>query len=390
MAMNRSRQYRRPTLVTLLLVVLSMRAASVSAQNTVTLNQLVLEVKHTEYISTPNTGTPNIIQVKSSNPGVATASKYRTAQVQIVAVAPGSTEVEFLDSGILYRLRVWVQAANSTGGGGAGYDRTKTQLPQIVMLVKHTQNVAVPGAGAPQISSVVSSNPSVATARTNTVNTIQIYSVALGDTFIDFTDNATRTTYQVHVWVQSTLSGPDGTGGSSGAGAKPQLKPNPVVKVRPIAGKLDHCLVGEWVSESQTSSGSPISGGAGARIIIKADGSVSVDYSAMKNTEFYNSYYKRWDSSQTWTGTALGHLSADNGSLVVDRVDRSNITTDILDANGRSMISHEWSWNHTLGAILPPSTAIVDISYTCNDSGWNVVQTNSKSATTFVMKRQRP
>ena len=83
------------------------------------------------------------------------------------------------------------------------------------MLVKHTQNVTVPGGGTPRISGVVSSNPSVATARTNTANTIQIYSVALGDTFIDFTDNATGTTYQAHVWVQSTLSGPDGTSGAS-------------------------------------------------------------------------------------------------------------------------------------------------------------------------------
>ncbi len=382
----------RPVLVTMLLIALSMRAASARAQSTVTLTQLVLEMKHTEYVSTPNTGTPDIIQVTSSNPSVATAQKYRTAQVQIVAVAPGKTEVEFLDGGIRYRLPVWVQAANATGGGGAGYDRTKTQLSQIVMLIKHTQNVTVPGGGTPQISGVVSSNPSVATARTNTANTIQIYSVALGDTFIDFTDNATGTTYQTHVWVRSTLSGPDGTSGasSSGAGATPQSKPHPGAKFSAIAGKLDRCLVGEWVSESQSSSGAPVSGGAGAVIIVRADGNVSVDYTAMNKTQFYNSYYKQWDSSQTWKGTASGHLSADNGSLVVDRVDRSNVTTDLLDANGRSMLSHEWSWSHTLGGILPPSSAILELSYTCKDSTWNIVLTNSKSATTFVMKRERP
>ena len=163
-------QYGRPVLGILLLMFFSIGVVSVNAQTTVTLTQLVLEVKHTEYVSTPNKGTPDIIQVRSSNPSVATAQKYRTAQVQIVAVAPGKTDVEFFDGGILYRVPVWVQAANPTGGGGAGYDPTKTQLPQIVMLVKRTQNVTVPGGGTPQISGVVSSNPSVATARMNTVD----------------------------------------------------------------------------------------------------------------------------------------------------------------------------------------------------------------------------
>src|SRR5437667_7865176 len=101
---------------------------SVSAQNVVNLPQLVLEPEHTEYVYTQNPDTPNIVDVKSSNPSVATATTYRVNRVQIVALALGRTDVEFFDTTqrILYRVSVWVEKSNPTGGGGAGYDPGKT------------------------------------------------------------------------------------------------------------------------------------------------------------------------------------------------------------------------------------------------------------------------
>ena len=375
-------------LAVIFLILFGAGPRSISAQSVVNLPQVVLEPKHTEYVYTQNPNTPNIINVKSSNPSVATARTYRVDRVQIVGVALGRTDVEFFDTTqrILYRVSVWVEKSNPTGGGGAGYDPGKTQLTQVVMLVKHTQNVTVPGGGDHQLSSVVSSNSSVATARTNTRNTIQIYAVALGDTFIDFTDNATGTTYQVHVWVRDTLSGPDGNGRGGGGkgkgGNSPGPNPNPMPGPRP--GKLDKCLVGPWVLQSSVFS-RPTSGGAGAIVVIQANGNVSADYNGMSKIVFSDG------GSYHWTGTVSGHISAENGLLVADRVDRSNFKYDILDPYGKSMLSSGWAgWSKTLGAILPPSTQGRSISYTCIDSNLTIVQTFNKSRTTFGFKRRRP
>src|SRR5207244_9844550 len=97
---------------------------SVRAQVTIELPQIVLEAKHTEYVFTENPDTPEIINVKSSNPSVARAEAYRVNRVQLVAVAPGKTTVEFFDKAErkLYRVLVWVTEANGTGGGWSGYN----------------------------------------------------------------------------------------------------------------------------------------------------------------------------------------------------------------------------------------------------------------------------
>src|SRR5947207_7104547 len=106
------------------LAILSLFIGTVQAraQETVELPQIVLEAKHTEYVYTKNPDTPEIINVRSTNPSVATAQVYRVNRVQIVAVAPGKTTVEFFDNveRKLYRVLVWVTAPNPSGGGGQG------------------------------------------------------------------------------------------------------------------------------------------------------------------------------------------------------------------------------------------------------------------------------
>ena len=377
-----------PRLLVGVSVLLSAGSLPLDAQTTVQLPKLVLETRHTEYVATQNPGTPAIVNVRSSNPSVATAAVYRVSSVQIVAVAPGSTDVEFFDTAErkLYKLQVFVTAPNATGGGGAGFDGRKTQLEQIVMLAKRTQNVTVPGGGSHQISGVASSNPSVATARTNTANTIQIYSVALGDTFVDFTDNVTGTTYQVHVWVRDTLPGPSGGGGSgnAGSGSNPKPNPNPNPMPGPRPGQMDSKLVGRWVLESSTFT-LPTSGGAGATFTIQANGNLSADYSGMSKIVFSDG------GSYLWTGTASGHISAETGLLVADRVDQSSFAYDILDPHGKSTLTNGWGgWNKTLGAILPPSGPGRSLSYECTGSTLTVVQTFNTSKITFVLKRQQP
>jgi len=208
---------------------------------------------------------------------------------------------------------VWVQAPNATGGGGVGYNPGLEQLPQIVMAINRTQNVTSPANAPHNINSVTSSNPSVATARTNTADTIQIYSKALGDTFIEFSDNGVR--YQVHVWVQNNATGLSGGGSGSGGGVGVSgIKTNPIIVSAPHAGALDKALVGRWVLASSTVARA-VSGGSGMVAVIKADGSLSVDYDGMNQVVFNDG------STYSWTGKGLGHISAENGVLVVDRVD---------------------------------------------------------------------
>jgi hypothetical protein len=322
-------------LIAMVLACLSM-GSSVSAQTIVDLPKLVIQPKHTEYASTRNPGTPDIVGVRSSNPSVATAELYRVSRVQIVGVAPGRTDIEFFDNAqrVLYHLPVWVENANASGGGGAGYNPKKTQLTQVVMLPKHTHNITVPGAGAHQLSSVVSSNPSVATARTNTANTIQIYSTALGDTFIDFADNAQGKAYQVHVWVVNKLSGQAGGGGGAGGGTGPKgpiANPNPNPNPNPFpfpkkpvagapAGPLDSCICGTWRAVSVVNDFVHWNnGGEGVIMKIKPDGQISLDYSGAQPN--HNN-----GKTITWGGTASGRIATNQGKIIVQSVDSSALT----------------------------------------------------------------
>jgi hypothetical protein len=371
------------TKINLLLLVLAGTCSCVGSipatgQVTVSLPQRVLEAKHTDYVLTQNPGTPNIVNVKSSNPSVATADVYRVKSVQIIAVAPGKTTVEFFDTveGKLYQVPVWVTAPNESGGGGQGYNPHLTQLPEIVMLVKRTENAHTPNGAAAQISDVKSSNPSVATARTDPPNGIQIYSFALGDTWIEFRDNTTGTTYQVHVWIRDKLPGSEGTGGGGKGGKGPHPKPNSNPMPRPGPNQLDKCLVGRWVSESADFDGHT-SGGAGAVVVIQSKGNISADYSGMSRIVFSDG------GSYLWTGSASGHISADKGLFVADRVNQSSLNFDILDAHSKSTSSGLWAG--TLGFIFPPH---MGMTYTCSDSKLTIIQTPNNTRTTYVLARK--
>jgi hypothetical protein len=307
----------------LLLTSIILLAGSIIAQpQPIQLQNIVLTAKHSEIINVPGAGpTSQIIRVRSGNPGVATAQLYRTSQIQVVAVAPGKTNVEFFNNTTkqMFVQPVWVEAANATGGGGAGYDPRKTQLPQVVMQANRTHNVTAPGPGSHQLSTVVSSNPAVATARANTTSTIQVYSVALGDTWVDFTDNATGTTYQVHVWVTATGALPDSTGGGSGgsAGGKKPPVAGPIVK------GLDPCLVGEWVSETVTASDNE-QGGSGVRLEIERSGRLTIDYTSMQPVVTRNSL-NEITSTSVWTGIAAYQITPYTGGWNV-KVVSNNIT----------------------------------------------------------------
>jgi Pilus formation protein N terminal region len=386
-AASTSRAAARDLMPTVIVLILfGGLAFAAESQNVVTLPQLVIQRQRTEYVSTENAGTPNIIDVKSSNPSVATATVYRVSQVQIVAKARGKTDVEFFDASqrVLYRVAVWVEDAKA--GAGGGYDPRKTQLDQVVMLVKYTHNVTVPGDGRHQLSSVVSSNPSVATARTNTQNTIQIYSVALGDTFVDFTDNATGTTYQVHVWVVKNLSDPIGGNNPSGGGTKaasnPKAKPKPMPSGGEGKGALDACVVGTWRSESVVDKPGLAGkrGGAGIVMTIKGDGTITMDYNQMQalEAEAGGIGEKNW-----WRGTASGRISTSNGVATVVSVEKSDVSRKFTDPQGKTT-------TNPIGKLGPAAlgTNPEDNSYKCDQT--TLTRTTPNQIVTFKREKNKP
>jgi hypothetical protein len=255
------------------------------------------------------------------------------------------------------------------------------------MLVKHTHNVTVPGDGRHQISSVVSSNPSVATARTNTESTIQIYSVALGDTFVDLTDNATGTTYQVHVWVVKNLSDPIGGGSPTGGGTKAASNPKAKPKPTPAGGgggkgALDACLVGTWRSESVVDKPGLAGkrGGAGIVMTIKGDGAITMDYNQMQalEAEAGGIGEKNW-----WRGTAGGRISTSNGVATVVSVEKSDVSRKFTDPQGKTT-------TNPIGKLGPAAlgTNPEDNSYKCNQT--TLTRTTPNQIVTFKREKNKP
>lgn len=339
-----------------ILAVSILSAIAIAGQQVVDLPQIVTEPIHTEYVFTQNPNQPAIINVTSSNKGVATARAYRADRVQITGVGPGEATVEFFDSAqrVQYRVRVSVQS--SAPAGNAGLDKTRERLPDVNIILNETANVRSLVNGANNINSVSTSNKGVATARTNTANTIQIYAVGLGDTFINFDDRGRH--FQVHVWVRKAGDGSNGggVGGGSGNGGGNGVEGTGGPFGGGGKGRIDACLVGTWTAESVSNQFTHWdNGGAGIVLTIKANGQVTVNYDAMepnrKNTQ-----------TTTWRGSASGRLiTKPNHQLSVSQVDESNIDTTYVTNGAPTYNGHLQG----LGNVLQSA---FDYNYTCDRS----------------------
>jgi hypothetical protein len=353
-------------------------ATHAQAANPVTLRPVKIEVKRMELIPSAPLRGAVISRVHSDNETIAKAYPYRNAQVQVVAVGPGRTQVDFWDSTsrTTYQLPVWV--VDSGGLASQGYDRTKRQLQQIIMPPGHNQPITVPGAGDHQISSVVSSNRGVATARTNTSNTIMIYSVGLGDSFVDFTDNATGTTYQIHVWVRNGAS-PINGGGTGGGGTGGGTRRGGGIKFLPpgpLSG-MDACLVGNWRSEPERwNDHHMIEGGDGILLTIKPDGRLTVDYDGMRPLK------GRVGEINAIRGAATGRIAASGGIARVLKTDTSTLVHTLIDPNGkRSSNSIGLSVGYGVPGTNPPTFA-----YSCGATSLSY----SDFVRTFTFRRVKP
>jgi hypothetical protein len=300
-----------------------------------------IEVKQTDIVPKPPLA-KKIATAHSENEGIVKAYPYRLGQIQLVGVGTGSTYVDATDeTGKSYRMFVWV--VDSGKLASAGYDPTATQLSQLVMPPKYSK--PVPAGGAKQVNRIVSSNPSVATARTDMPGRIMVYSTALGDTFISFADALSGKRYQLHVWVTKNpnfkppIPGPGPNGGGRGRGPIGSGGGKNILVSAPL-GPFDACLVGTWRMQSiaWTSPFKP-RGGGGIVLEVKPDGTVSVDYGSMQ-PELEQFGEKNW-----LRGAAHGRITASNGTARVMRVDQANITHTFVDSRGKT-------WTNNVGQSL--------------------------------------
>jgi hypothetical protein len=238
------------------------------------------------------------------------------------------------------------------------------------MLIKTTQNVASPVAASNNIHSVTSSDPAVATARTNTPKTVQIYAVGLGDTYVNFDDRGRR--FQVHVWVRDGAASTSGAGAGvktaklAGPGDKKNEGPQPIVKKNegpaPVKGgnaRIDACLVGTWVTATLNNDFTHWdNGGGGIVVSFKPDGHVTVDYAAMQPNQ-------AGPKTTSWRGNAAGRITTASGKIHVAQVDASNIDTTYT-VNGA--VTYQGHLDG-LGNVLQ---AAVDHDYKCDRTSLSI------------------
>jgi hypothetical protein len=117
---------------------------------------------------------------------------------------------------------------------------------------------------------------------------------------------------------------------------QPEPKPSPNPKSssppnpRTTTGAIDPCLVGTWRSESVRLLDSPLSGGDGIALTIKADGTVIINYSEMSPIKSFAG------ESNTWSGSATFHITTEKGRAIFKSADKSEVTHTYTDPNGVS------------------------------------------------------
>lgn len=259
-------------------------------------------------------------------------------------------------------------SGRALGGGSAGNSTAGTTpnapiiLPPITMNVDNDVYAKTQGTGQSEIRDITSSDPAVATAREWGTNEIQIHGKKPGVTTIKFFDRASGRYYKVQVTVNGK---PKPFGGGEGAG-----------DVAP--GKLDPCLIGRWISQSISSPDISMRGGSGTVVAIRADGSVSLDYSRSEPLVFEDG------GKQVWKGAASGHISSDHGTLTVNNVETSTVTMENLDPNGRTISS--MPFRKSFGEIFSPTAA--RITYTCGGGTLTIVDVYPRNKETIVLTRK--
>jgi hypothetical protein len=130
--------------------------------------------------------------------------------------------------------------------------------------------------------------------------------------------------------------GPDSKPKTSTPSTQPEAKPSPNPKSssppnpNTTTGAIDPCLVGSWRSESVRFLDSPISGGDGIALTIKADGTVIINYSEMSPIKSFAG------ESNTWSGSVTFHITTDKGRAIFKSAEKSEVTHTYTDPNGVS------------------------------------------------------
>lgn len=94
------------------------------------------------------------------------------------------------------------------------------EIPQKIMELGQADYVYTQTNCPCEITKVTSGNPSVATARIYESNSIQVVAKGLGETTIEFWDNATRILYKIKIWVVKPGSNSERGGGNNAGSPK--------------------------------------------------------------------------------------------------------------------------------------------------------------------------
>ena len=124
----------------------------------------------------------------------------------------------------------------------------------------------------------------------------------------------------------------------------------------PVSG-LDPCLVGDWVSQDSTDRQGAV-GKGNIKMKIAQDAKVTIVYDGMNPAVLKNPVTGNTDQVQTWSGSAMGKVTAKNGVVVLQSVESSAIKITATQY-GRT----ETRPTSSLGIVIPPAPYLV--KYEC-------------------------
>jgi hypothetical protein len=367
-------------LMLLWVVVLSLSAGITIVQAQVALNPITINVGNSAYAKTQATGQSDIRNITSSVPAVATALEWGTNDVKITGKTPGVALIRFFDrsTGTNYRVTVTVNAkpvnqpagggnqnnggnvgdnqggVGNNGGGnskpqkiedftpfgkpekkpieGGGYKEViKNKAGQVVQekeydkqgkLIKTRDIEEVYSNNKPAKVSVME-NEGTPTMKSEEIYYDETGKVVKTETYTEPDKFDQMTKKEVRENGKTTIYKRDPKTDKWVLATK-DVKKEENKQDENNKGKIDKCMVGTWVSES-VSPTDLRTGGSGIVLDISADGVAAISYEFMQELKFTDASGKVV-STDLWSGTAIGQIATDKGTVKVESVKSSALT----------------------------------------------------------------
>jgi hypothetical protein len=359
--------------VAIIIPIFIFTSAFVTAQRTVVLNPITINVDNDAYAKTQIQGQSEIKNITSTDSTVATAREWGTNEIQIHGKRPGTTTIRFFDneSKTNYQITVTVNprpapprppvgnngndGGNQDGGSmrpneitdhapfgnqlkqnfpNGGYKEVyKNKAGQVVEEKYYDKNGKV--VKTTDVDKVYADGKAAQVTNTNAKGELEEITydktgkVIKTEVYKDLNEFGQATTKEVTENGVTKIYKRDKKTDKWVAQNNVPM-PNPPA----AAGKVDKRLVGAWVSKSiemYGPFGPEADGGDNIMLIIGSDGSAKVIYDAM--TPFKQA---STNTTNEWSGIANGKITASNGKIAVESTTDSTIRNRIVYSDGRS------------------------------------------------------